>query len=117
MVVEDIIRLWLKANGYNGLCTQDCGCTIDDLAPCSGYCFTCEPGHCIGTADDGIYAKVVPGKMDGVIDTVATDKLISSLSQVITEKNHELAQLRLRRAEAVRLAQEYKDKLDEMGEK
>jgi hypothetical protein len=44
--VKDIVIEYLKANGYDGLCSSDCGCKIDDLIPCSGYGSPdmCEPG-------------------------------------------------------------------------
>jgi len=34
MTVEEIIKEYLTTNGYDGLCCEDCGCGIDDLAPC-----------------------------------------------------------------------------------
>jgi hypothetical protein len=38
--VKDIVREYLLANGADGLCTDDCGCSVDDLAPC-GDCSDC----------------------------------------------------------------------------
>ena len=35
MKAIDIIKLWLQENGFDGLCSEDCGCGIDDFAPCS----------------------------------------------------------------------------------
>jgi hypothetical protein len=37
MTVKDIIEKYLRENGYDGLAGEDCGCGLDDLAPC------CEP--------------------------------------------------------------------------
>jgi len=37
MTVEEIIKEYLTTNGYDGLCCEDCGCGIDDLAPCGWY--------------------------------------------------------------------------------
>jgi len=41
--VEEIIEEWLTANGYDGLCGDNCGCGIDDLAPCGAFPGDCEP--------------------------------------------------------------------------
>ena len=35
----------LKEKGYEGLCNHDCGCTLDDLAPCAIDPTMCEPGY------------------------------------------------------------------------
>lgn len=34
MNVREIVCDWLKAHGMDGLAADDCGCGIDDLAPC-----------------------------------------------------------------------------------
>lgn len=72
--VNEILQEWLKAHGYDGLCSpwESCGCSMDDLAPCgylngdcraaykhtqqaNGSCYCevkeiseIEDGHCIG---------------------------------------------------------------------
>jgi len=33
--VLEIVRQWLEEHGYDGLYTSNCGCPIDDLAPCA----------------------------------------------------------------------------------
>lgn len=40
MNVREIVMVWLKENGCDGLCMPDegCGCTFDDFMPCG------EPG-------------------------------------------------------------------------
>lgn len=43
MNVREIITDYLKANGYDGLCTIGCGCGIDNLAPCD----CCNIDECI----------------------------------------------------------------------
>lgn len=47
MNVTDIVREWLLAHGYEGLCSENCGCDVDDLAPCRGdNCFAdCVPAY------------------------------------------------------------------------
>jgi hypothetical protein len=44
---KDIIRAFLRANRFEGLfCTEvECGCGIDDLAPCDGDMGRCFPGY------------------------------------------------------------------------
>ena len=45
--VRGIIIEFLTANGYDGLADDECGCGIDDLAPCGGTCIPldCEPAY------------------------------------------------------------------------
>ena len=45
MNVYDIIVKYLKNNGYDGLCNENCGCPINDLMPCDESLADCEPGH------------------------------------------------------------------------
>jgi len=35
LTVLEIVELWLEEHGYDGLYTSNCGCPIDDLAPCA----------------------------------------------------------------------------------
>jgi hypothetical protein len=71
--VISIVYHYLKRNGYNGLCTEGCGCLLDDLAPCCDDISHCIPGYAItkreavrrgigdeNDRDDTIY--VVPDK-------------------------------------------------------
>ena len=56
MKAKDIVEQWLRLNGYDGLCTVDCGCELDDLMPCCepDCCMDCEPGYkasCQGPED------------------------------------------------------------------
>jgi hypothetical protein len=60
VTVIDIVREYLKANGYDGLWIEDeCGCEIEDLAPCgemrlgcqAGYKVKCVPGQCPADGD------------------------------------------------------------------
>lgn len=34
MTVADIVRKYLTDNGYDGLCTDGCGCSLDEFMPC-----------------------------------------------------------------------------------
>lgn len=44
--VEDIIKQWLKDNGYDGLFHEnDCGCWMDRFRPCGESMAECVPGH------------------------------------------------------------------------
>ena len=45
--VKEIVRLWLEANGYDGLFNEngECGCTLDDLAPCGEMSGDCRAGY------------------------------------------------------------------------
>jgi len=47
MTARQIIHQFLKSNLFDGLYNADdqCGCRIDDLAPCNEFCLNCEPGY------------------------------------------------------------------------
>ena len=53
MTVLDIVREYLKENGYDGLCDGDgCGCCAEDLMPCNYMgCMTCVPGYKVEKKD------------------------------------------------------------------
>lgn len=55
MTVREIITAYLREHGYDGLCNDDCGCGIDDLAPCGGDYGRCVPAHKDG--DNYVEAK------------------------------------------------------------
>ena len=38
MTVHEIVLEYLEEHGFDGLCTDDCGCSVDDLAPCCSEC-------------------------------------------------------------------------------
>lgn len=49
MTVEDIVRDYLTANGYDGLAYCEgwdgCGCGLDDLICCKESCYKCQPAR------------------------------------------------------------------------
>ncbi len=47
MRVIQIVKSHLVANGFDGLVEADseCGCLIEDLAPCCGDFGQCDPGY------------------------------------------------------------------------
>jgi hypothetical protein len=47
MTTREMIAEWLRAHGYDGLCCDECGCLVDNIAPCElwGNAFECKPGY------------------------------------------------------------------------
>lgn len=45
ITVLDIVEQWLREHGYDGLYNEDCGCTVDDLAPCCTDTLHCRAGY------------------------------------------------------------------------
>lgn len=47
MLVKTILVKFLTDNGYDGLCNPDaeCGCGIDDLAPCGSSFLGCKAAY------------------------------------------------------------------------
>lgn len=45
MTVKEIVKNYLENNGFHGLCSDECGCELNDLFPCNGDCSVegCEP--------------------------------------------------------------------------
>lgn len=43
--VEDILAKALIAEGYEGLCNDDCGCGLDNLAPCEHMWLDCVAAY------------------------------------------------------------------------
>jgi len=43
MTVKEIVRNYLQARNYDGLCNPDtgCGCVLSDFAPCDCECLEC----------------------------------------------------------------------------
>ena len=51
--VLDIVKQYLIDNGYDGLYADECGCFVDDLAPCCDYFGHCDPGYKVKMNDEG----------------------------------------------------------------
>lgn len=47
MNIEDIVKEYLKNNGFDGLADADngCACSLNDLFPCGESCLECEPAY------------------------------------------------------------------------
>jgi hypothetical protein len=45
MTVKEIIIDYIKQHGFDGLCDLECGCGLDDFAPCGDVRDTCEPAY------------------------------------------------------------------------
>ncbi len=45
MNVGEILKRYLDENGFDGLCCEDCGCSKNELFPCSCPWESCEPGY------------------------------------------------------------------------
>ena len=62
--VKEIVRLYLVANNYDGLCDEDgCGCHLSDLYPCSGEGMDrCVPGHSKPSDEPGVDHMIFPGR-------------------------------------------------------
>ena len=45
LTISKIVHEYLKDNGYDGLCCEECGCGLDDLMPCDGDCINCVPAY------------------------------------------------------------------------
>ena len=50
--VRDIIEKYLRANGYDGLAYDGCGCGIDELMMCESPFEHCQPAY-KGIAPEG----------------------------------------------------------------
>ena len=47
--VREIVETWLREHEYDGLCAENCGCSLGDLMPCDDWgsenVSECIPGH------------------------------------------------------------------------
>lgn len=49
MNCKEIIVKYLRDNGYDGLCSDECGCGLDDLITCGEDPSECIPGYKVPT--------------------------------------------------------------------
>jgi len=45
--VVNIVETYLRENGYDGLSKMECGCGVDDIAPCCEYVDEGIPQTCV----------------------------------------------------------------------
>ena len=47
MTLQQIVKEWLKRNGYDGLCdcNLECGCSVDEIMPCAEPGTECEAAY------------------------------------------------------------------------
>jgi len=60
LTVRDILTAWLTEHGYQGLCGEECGCPIGDLAPCDNLT-DCLPGYSCDHSDPDFH-DTLPGE-------------------------------------------------------
>ena len=69
MNLREIVKNWLKENGYEGLAGDNCGCELDDLMPCEQPGIECQPGYkniCPG-ADKCDHSEECPAPNTGIM--------------------------------------------------
>ena len=53
MTVKEIIKDYLGKNGFDGLCSENCGCGLYNLMPCGNDdALSCEPAYNHGCKGD-----------------------------------------------------------------
>lgn len=64
LTVNDMIKRFLKDNGYDGLFYDgECGCELNDLVPCGADPSQCEPGYKVmNNMNDEYDFNIVPKK-------------------------------------------------------
>lgn len=45
MTVKEIVKDYLEQNGFDGLCSENCGCGLDDIMPCDCETNNCQPAY------------------------------------------------------------------------
>ena len=53
--VSYMVRRYLIGHGFSGLCAPECGCGLDDLAPCADGPFAdCRAARSVTVPPDGV---------------------------------------------------------------
>jgi len=62
--VKEIVKQYLINHGYDGLYSDllECGCSVDDLMPCSGNACGCRSGYKVDDPSDQFEFLIVPEK-------------------------------------------------------
>jgi hypothetical protein len=68
---REIVEKYLRENGYDGLCGDECGCLVDDLMPCGETLEWCEPGYKVPCDEDNC---PVDGKCDWHVSPTREEK-------------------------------------------
>jgi hypothetical protein len=65
MNVKQMVKTMLKLGRYDGLCNVDteCGCLLEDLAPCDGMTEDCESAFRVWAGEDAY--DMMPCKTGG----------------------------------------------------
>ena len=76
---KEIAAKWLKENGYDGLCNDECGCSVDDLAPCGDSTDDCMAAYMThvfeGDDDYDLYSVVRPEIKEAVQPAANTQSI------------------------------------------
>lgn len=74
--VKDIVKEYLKENGYDGLYNEagDCACKLDNLFVCDQVGTECSAGYLQPSDDDSEYEFVIGKVNHGCTETKTTIK-------------------------------------------
>jgi len=81
--VKGIVEHWLRGNKYDGLCSEECGCYVDDLAPCGQFGWDCEPGHVRSgcSCGENCDGEIWPGKREETMNRAELNKRARALQK------------------------------------
>ena len=79
MTIKEIVLDYLKEHSFDGLAGDECGCGIDDFAPCGEMRSDCQPAYkykCVccgkcdcGQGDDCFSVEEPEGRINGEKET------------------------------------------------